>query len=330
MTISKRCLGKNGPQVSAIGLGCMGMSAFYGPSNTLENLEVLNRAIDLGCNFFDTSDLYGCGENEKLIGKVLSKRRDEVFLCTKFGFGVDVETKERFIRGDKEYVFKCCNSSLERLGINCIDLYYQHRVDPKTPIEETVTAMAELVKEGKVKYLGLSECSGDTLRRAYKIHPIAAVQVEYSPWEISPEKNGLLDACRELGVSIVAYSPLGRGFLTGKLDIDTLSNEDYRNSFPRMTGENLEHNTKLVNKIKELALSKNVTPSQLCLSWVLHQGEDFIPIPGTRRVKYLKENLAALDIKLTDQEERQVRDIVNEVQVKGDRYPAVYMNSLNI
>lgn len=329
MSKYKRQLGKNGPNVSGLGLGCMGMSAFYGKTPTdEENIEVLNRAVDLGCTFWDTSDVYGMGENEKLIAKVLEKRREEIFLCTKFALTIDPKTNEMVVRGDKEHVKKSCEASLKRLGIEYIDLYYQHRVDPKTPIEETVTAMAELVKEGKVKHLGLSECSGETLRRAYKIHLIAAVQVEYSPWETSLETNGLGDACRELGVAIVAYSPLGRGFLTGKLDVKLLQEDDFRKNIPRMSGENIEHNKKLVIKIQEIATKKGVAPSQLCLAWVLAQGEDVIPIPGTRRIKYLEENFQALEINLSKQEEKEIRELA--AKVKGNRYLPQHMSLVNI
>jgi len=322
----KRQLGKDGPMVSPIGLGCMGMSGFYAnrPSEE-ECVKVLIGSIDSGCVFWDTADLYASGANEELLAKVLASRRDEIFICTKFGCYIDPKTKEVAVRGDKEYVKQCCDASLKRLGIETIDLYYQHRVDPKTPIEETISAMAELVKENKVKYLGLSECSADTLRKAYKVHPIHAVQVEYSPWSTSIEKNGLLDACRELGVTVICYSPLGRGFLTGKLNTKELADDDFRKNNPRMSGENLDHNLELVNKFEEIAKSKNITASQLCLAWILKQGKDFIPIPGTRRLKYLEENLGALKVDLSKEEEAQIRSLVDEIQVKGDRYKAEEM-----
>ncbi|KAI9292005.1 putative oxidoreductase [Neoconidiobolus thromboides FSU 785] len=329
--LATRQLGRNGPQVSSIGLGCMGMSAFYGSSNEEENIRVLNRAIDLGCTFWDTSDMYGMGENEKLLAKVLKERRNEIFLCTKFAISYDLEKKEMKIRGDKEYVKQCCDASLKRLGIETIDLYYQHRVDPTTPIEETVSAMAALVKEGKVKYLGLSECSAETLKRAHKVHPISAVQIEYSPWETFIEKNGLLEACRELGVAIVAYSPLGRGFLTGKLDVKSLDRDDSRvTRFPRYNEENVEHNLQIVNKLEEIANRKGIKASQLCLSWVLSQGNDFIPIPGTRRIKYLEENIESANIKLSDDENKQIRKLTEQIEVKGGRYTEEGLRSVNL
>ncbi|KAI9290682.1 aryl alcohol dehydrogenase, partial [Neoconidiobolus thromboides FSU 785] len=253
-----RQLGKNGPQVSSIGLGCMGMSAFYGTTNEQENLETLNKAIDLGCTFWDTSAslfflLLPLEELTNFSYRIFMERRNEIFLCTKFSITYNQELKKVEIRGDKEYVKECCDASLKRLGIDTIDLYYQHRVDPNTPIEETVGAMAELVKEGKVRYLGLSECSAETLRRAHKVHPISAVQVEYSPWETFIEKNGLLQACRELGVAVVAYSPLGRGFLTGKLNVEKLEKDDYRVTNPRFSEESTKHNSQIVSKLEEIA-----------------------------------------------------------------------------
>ncbi|KAI9296869.1 aldo/keto reductase [Neoconidiobolus thromboides FSU 785] len=310
----------------------MGMSIFHvTPEQNEESIKVLNRAIDLGATFWDTADMYGMGENEKLIAKVLKDRRDEVFICTKFANSYDLETKTLKVRGDKEYVKQCCDASLKRLGIKTIDLYYQHRVDPNTPIEETVTAMAELVKEGKVKYLGLSECSAETLRRAYKVHPISAVQVEYSPWETFIEKNGLLNACRELGVAIIAYSPLGRGLLTGKLDAKALDKDDFRvANFPRFSEENFDHNRQIIDKMEEIASKKGIKASQLCLSWVLAQGNDFIPIPGTKRMKYLEENLESANHKLTKDENEQIRALVEQIQVKGDRYSVEFMKTCDL
>ncbi|KAJ3050657.1 hypothetical protein HK097_008338 [Rhizophlyctis rosea] len=316
-----RKLGRNGPTVPALGLGCMGMSEFYGPGDEEENLAVLNKAIDLGCTFWDTADMYGSGANEELLAKVLKTRRNEVFLCTKFGNVRGPGGSFLGVSGTPEYVRQCCDASLKRLGVSQIDLYYQHRVDTKTPIEETVKAMAELVKEGKVKYLGLSECSANTLRKAHAVHPIAAVQVEYSPWTLDIETNDLLKTCRELGVAIVAYSPLGRGFLTGQFKSSAdFAPGDYRNHNPRFQGENFTNNLKLVEKIEELAAKKGVKASQLTLAWVLSQGDDFIAIPGTKRIKYLEENLKSVDVKITPEEDKQIREIIKSIEIIGARY----------
>ncbi|CAB5370935.1 unnamed protein product [Rhizophagus irregularis] len=314
-----RELGKTGVKIPAIGLGCMGMSEFYGSADEEENIKVLNRSIDMGCTFWDTADVYGSGANEILLSKVLKERRNEVFLCTKFAFfrGPNGEFN---VSGKPEYVRQACENSLKRLGVDYIDLYYQHRVDSNTPIEDTVGALAELVKEGKVKYIGLSECSAKTLRRAYKVHPIAAVQMEYSPWTLDIEKNGMLEACRELGVTIVAYSPLGRGFLTGKFkSIDDFEPNDYRRTVPRFQGENFNKNLELVQKFNEFASKKGVTAGQLCLSWVIAQGDDFVAIPGTKRVKYLEENFEAGKIQLSPEEISEVRKIIDSIEIVGDR-----------
>ncbi|CAB4415339.1 unnamed protein product [Rhizophagus irregularis] len=314
-----RELGKTGVKIPAIGLGCMGMSEFYGSADEGENIKVLNRSIDMGCTFWDTADVYGSGANEILLSKVLKERRNEVFLCTKFAFyrGPNGEFN---VSGKPEYVRQACETSLKRLGVDYIDLYYQHRVDPNTPIEDTVGALAELVKEEKVKYIGLSECSAKTLRRAYKVHPIAAVQMEYSPWTLDIEKNGMLEACRELGVTIVAYSPLGRGFLTGKFkSIDDFEPNDYRRTVPRFQGENFNKNLELAKKFNEFASKKGVTAGQLCLSWVLAQGDDFVAIPGTKRVKYLEENFEAGKIQLSPEEISEVRKIIDSIEIVGDR-----------
>ncbi|POG77727.1 aldo/keto reductase [Rhizophagus irregularis DAOM 181602=DAOM 197198] len=314
-----RELGKTGVKIPAIGLGCMGMSEFYGSTDEEENIKVLNRSIDMGCTFWDTADVYGSGANETLLSKVLKERRNEVFLCTKFAFfrGPNGEFN---VSGKPEYVRQACENSLKRLGVDYIDLYYQHRVDSNTPIEDTVGALAELVKEGKVKYIGLSECSAKTLRRAYKVHPIAAVQMEYSPWTLDIEKSGMLEACRELGVTIVAYSPLGRGFLTGKFkSIDDFEPNDYRRTVPRFQGENFNKNLELVQKFNEFASKKGVTAGQLCLSWVIAQGDDFVAIPGTKRVKYLEENFEAGKIQLSPEEISEVRKIIDSIEIVGDR-----------
>ncbi|CAB4435783.1 unnamed protein product [Rhizophagus irregularis] len=325
-----RELGKTGVKIPAIGLGCMGMSEFYGSADEQENIKVLNRAIDIGCTFWDTADLYGSGANEILLSKVLKERRNEVFICTKFAFsrGPNGEFK---ISGKPEYVRQACDNSLKRLGVNCIDLYYQHRVDPNTPIEDTVGALAELVKEGKIKYIGLSECSAESLRRAYKVHPIAAVQIEYSPWTLDIETNGVLEACRELGVTIVSYSPLGRGFLTGKYkSLDDFEPNDYRRGVPRFQGENFNKNLEIVHKFDEFASKKGVTTGQLCLAWVIAQGDDFVTIPGTRKIKYLEENFEARKIHLSSEELSEIRKIIDSIEISGTRYNEDDLKLLNV
>ncbi|RIB26079.1 Aldo-keto reductase [Gigaspora rosea] len=316
-----RELGKTGVKIPTIGLGCMGMSEFYGSSNEEENLKVLNRSIDIKCTFWDTADMYGSGKNEILLSKVLKDRRNEVFLCTKFG-NVRGENGEFLgVNGTPEYVHEACEKSLQRLGVDCIDLYYQHRVDKNVPIEDTVRAMAELVKQGKVKYLGLSECSANTLRRAYKIHPIAAVQMEYSPWSLDIEANGLKEACEELGVTIVAYSPLGRGILSGKYkSTEDFEPGDFRKVHPRYAGENFAKNLELVKEFEKLAKKKGVTSSQLCLAWVLAQGENIVAIPGTKKIKYLEENFQAVNINSTSEELVEIRKIINSIEIVGGRY----------
>jgi len=301
----------------------------YGPANDADSLQVLHHALDTGCTFWDTADIYA---NEDLLAQVLHLRRNEVFLCTKFGNQRDPVTKAYLgVNGTPEYVRKCCDDSLRRLGVSCIDLYYQHRVDRKTPIEETVRAMAELVKEGKVRYLGLSECSAETLRRACKVHPIAAVQVEYSPWTLDIETNGLLAAARELGVAIVAYSPLGRGFLTGAIkSLDDLDPSDSRRHSPRFSPDNFANNLALVDKIQQIAAKKGCLPSQFVLAWVLAQGDDFIVIPGTKRAKYLDENRGALDVSITKEDMDAMHEAINSTSVLGQRYAAVHMANLNL
>ncbi|RIA99717.1 aldo/keto reductase [Glomus cerebriforme] len=329
--MSLRELDKTGVKIPAIGLGCMGMSYAYGSSNEQENINVLNRAIKLGCTFWDTSDIYGFGANEILLSKVLKEHRNEVFLCTKFGI-VRKQTGEFIgINGTPEYVRQACENSLKRLGVDYIDLYYQHRVDPNTPIEDTVGTLAELVKEGKIKYIGLSECSAETLRRAYKVHPIAAVQIEYSPWTLDIETNGIMETCRELGITIVAYSPLGRGFLTGKYkSLDDFEQNDFRRTNPRFQGENFNKNLELVHKFNEFANKKGVTSGQLCLAWVLAQGGNIVAIPGTRKVKYLEENFEAAKIYLSSEELSEIRNIINSIEIIGTRYSSNLMQTLNI
>jgi aryl-alcohol dehydrogenase-like predicted oxidoreductase len=327
--MNKRTLGPDGPEVSAIGLGCMGMSAFYGAADEQESVSTIHRALELGCNFLDTSDMYGPHTNERLVGRAIKGRREEVFLATKFGIKLEPGNPPiRSIDGRPEYVREACEGSLQRLGVDHIDLYYQHRVDPRTPIEDTVGAMAELVAEGKVRYVGLSEASAETIARAHAIHPITAVQSEHSLWtrDVEPE---ILPTLNELGIALVAYSPLGRGFLSGRFSSpDELDEGDFRRYAPRFSGENLDHNRELVARVNELAAEKGVTPGQLALAWVLHRGEHIVPIPGTKRVSYLEENLAAADIELSEDEVRRITDSVPTAA--GARYDEQGMRSVNI
>jgi aryl-alcohol dehydrogenase-like predicted oxidoreductase len=326
-----RVLGNSGVQVSALGLGCMGMSEFYGSTNDDESIKVLNESIDRGCTFWDTADIYGNGKNEELLSKVLKSRRNEVFLATKFGNVRNEKGEFLGISGKPDYIRQCLEASLKRLGVDHVDLYYQHRIDRDTPIEETVKTLSELVKEGKAKYIGLSECSADTLRRAHKVHPIACVQMEYSPWTTDIERNGLLEAARELNVAIVPYSPLGRRFLTGRYKSpEDFEETDFRRYMPRFQGENFAKNYTLVEKIAELANQKGVSPAQLTLAWVLAQGDDFIPIPGTRKVNYLLENLASASIKLSKDDDKAIRDIINSIDIQGERYQKAQMNNINV
>jgi aryl-alcohol dehydrogenase-like predicted oxidoreductase len=324
-------LGKSGLKVSAIGLGCMGMSEFYDPGqmNDQESVRVIHRYLDAGGNFLDTADVYGMGRNEVLVGKAIRDRRDKVVLATKFANVRGTKGEFLGVRGDPQYVRECCDASLKRLGVEVIDLYYQHRVDPKTPIEETVGAMAELVRTGKVRYLGLSEASPATIRRAAKVHLIAALQTEYSLWSRAPETE-ILPTVRELGIGFVAYSPLGRGFLTGQFKtFDDLPADDYRRNAPRFQGENFQKNLDLVKKIEQLAAAKGCTPSQFALAWVVAQGEDTVPIPGTKRVAYLDDNLGAVNVRLTAAEMSQIDAILPADAASGERYNAQAMQMID-
>ena len=331
MSMKKVKLGSQGAVVSRMGLGCMGMSEFYGERNDAESAATILRALDLGITFLDTADAYGIGDNEELVGKTIRSRRDEVFLATKFA---NIRTKENpnqwSISGQPDYVRAACDASLKRLGVDHIDLYYQHRVDPNTPIEDTVGAMAELVKAGKIKYLGLSEASPATIRRAHKVHPITALQTEYSLWERTPEKE-ILPKIRELGIGFVPYSPLGRGFLTGTITKPSdLAESDARTQrMPRFTGENFDKNQALVQRVKAIAKRKGVKPAQLMLAWVLAKGEDLIPIPGTKRRKYLEENAAAVDIQLTPTEVAELEAAVPQNEIAGERYAAAAMKAID-
>ncbi|OIQ51916.1 General stress protein 69 [Pseudodesulfovibrio hydrargyri] len=315
-----RMLGKGGLSVSAIGLGCMGMSDFYGPREESQSLGTLNHALDVGVNFWDTADMYGLGGNERLLGKVLAKRRDEVVLATKFGVVRNAEGEFTGLDGRPEYVRKACEASLRRLGTDHIDLYYQHRMDPDVPIEETVGAMARLVEEGKVRHLGLCEITADELRRAAAVHPITALQYEYSLWTREVEGD-ILDACRELGIGLVAYSPMGRGFLTGKIKSrNDLSPDDWRLENPRFSEANLARNLKLVETVEAVARDKGCTPAQLALAWLLAQGGDVVPIPGTRRAERLDENAAAVDVGLSAEDLRRIDAALPPGTASGERY----------
>lgn len=328
--MQQRQLGKSGPKVSALGLGCMGMSYAYGPTDEAESLRVLHRYLELGGNFLDTAEIYGPYKNEELVGHFLREvPRNSVVVATKFGFRI-ADGKITGADSSPQNVRRACEGSLKRLGIETIDLYYQHRVDPNVPIEETVGAMAQLVAAGKVRMLGLSEASPETLRRAAKVHPIAALQSEYSLWSHDVESDGVLTTCRELGITFIPYSPLGRGFLTGAIQkLEDLHESDWRRTNPRFGEKALQANLKLANAVKEFAGKKGCTPAQLALAWVLAQGDDLVPIPGTKRVKYLEENMGAISVKLTAADLQEIKDRIREIEVVGERYAPAMMAMVN-
>jgi aryl-alcohol dehydrogenase-like predicted oxidoreductase len=329
-----RTLGRDGPQLFPIGLGCMGMSEGYGERadrDEKESIATIHRALDMGVNFLDTADIYGPHENERLVGRALQGRRSQAVLATKFGFVADrVQAKSRPIDGRPEYARAACDASLQRLGMETIDLWYLHRADPSVPIEDTVSAMADCVRAGKVRYLGLSEVSAETLRRAHAVHPISALQSEYSMWTRDPEENGTLAACKELGVTFVAFSPLGRGFLTGTVrSADTLASDDMRRRLPRFQADNLAQNMRLVDAVTQLASKRGCTPAQLALAWVLGRSEHIVPIPGTKRRARLEENSAAARITLSDEEVRAIDELLPPAAIAGARYPDSLMKLVN-
>lgn len=316
--------------VPAMGLGCMGMSEFYGQGDDAESIRVIHRALELGVTFLDTADMYGVGRNEELVGRAIRDRRDQVVLATKFGNLRGPDGERLGVSGKPEYVRRACDASLKRLGVEVIDLYYQHRVDPETPIEDTVGAMADLVKQGKVLHLGLSEAGPQTIRRAHAVHPIAALQTEYSLWSRDPEDE-ILPTVRELGIGFVPYSPLGRGFLTGRFKAsDDFEKDDFRKASPRFSGENLAANQRLVAIVEEVANSKGRKPGQVALAWVLSRGDDIVPIPGTKRITYLEENVAAADLSLSDEEIAQLEEAFSPGAAAGERYPEAGMKAVNL
>jgi aryl-alcohol dehydrogenase-like predicted oxidoreductase len=327
--VDQRNLGGEGLVVSELGLGCMGMSEFYGTGDEDESIATIHRAIELGITFLDTADMYGPFTNEKLVGKAISGRRDQVVLATKFGNERSEDGARLGINGTPEYVRRACDASLQRLGVDHIDLYYQHRVDPDTPVEETWGAMKELVEAGKVRYLGVSEAAPETIRRAHAVHPVSALQTEYSLWSRDVEDE-ILPTARELGIGFVPYSPLGRGFLTGQINSpDDFEEDDFRRNSPRFQGENFERNLDLVRRVREIADEKGVTPGQLALAWLLHQGDDVVPIPGTKRRKYLEENAAAAEIELTGEDLSRIEEVAPAGAAAGERYDEASMKTVN-
>lgn len=328
--MNTRVLGRSGLEVSAMGLGCMGMSEFYGAADEGESIATIHRALELGVNFLDTADMYGSGSNEELVGRAIKDRRNQVVLATKFG---NVRTPGGGfgpVNGKPEYVKHACDASLQRLGVSVIDLYYQHRVDPDVPIEDTVGAMKQLVEAGKVRFLGLSEAGPQTIRRAHAVHPIAALQTEYSLWSRDPEDD-ILPTCRELGIGFVPYSPLGRGFLTGQIkSVDDFPPDDFRRHGPRFQGDNFRKNLDLVAKIEEMAKEKRCKPSQLALAWVMAQGDDIVPIPGTKRRSYLEENVGAISVSLSPEDLARINAIAPQGAAAGTRYPEFQMQRLNL